>query len=242
MQIIPHNTRARLVYELDLTASAGTNVLATILSATVAARGLASGAALTITAQAISGQRVRLELDGGADGEIYRVDVVVADSTGQEHAGSFEVHAFDFGWTAPDGSGGYLTPLELVDRLGYEQVVRLTDGLGLGRADRRAVLAALDDAQAIADGFVQQRYTLPLSPVPGLLKVVVADLAWSRMHTSTLPEHVAQREKQAVARLQQIARGELLLPATAPLAEASPGEVLVVAPERRFTDETLAGW
>lgn len=238
VSIVLKQASERLAWELDLGASVGAGVLSTLVSATVTPRGLATGPALAIADQAVSGALVRLLLDAGAAGEIYRIDVVASDGDGQRHAGSLEVHVQGPDWIAPAG-GGAVTPMELAERVGYEELVRLTDELGSGRADSARIGRALADAQAIVDGHVGVRYSLPLAQTPELLRLLIADLAIARLHR-TPPEDVTRREKQALDQLQRIADGKLALAGAAPPAtQASQDGVMTSAPGRTFTAETL---
>lgn len=240
---VPHNVRTKLVYEIDLSRSVGANSLASITAASVVARGLASGPSLTITAQAVSGQRLRLELDGGADGELYRVEVVALDDTGQEHAAAFEVQAFDFDWTAPDGSAGYLAAGDYLTRFPTDETVDLTDVRRLGRIDKDRLFAALLAAKSEIDGYLATRYTLPLTAVPDKVRDLAADLARWRLYVSagaSMPDLVKVAADQARAELKFIAQGVVRLPvndaADAPASTESIGAPLVVRPVRRFTD------
>ena len=74
----------------------------------------------------------------------------------------------------------YATQADLVTRFGEEDLIRLTDRADppLDAIDSAVVAAALADAEAVIDGYVATRYTLPLATTPLLLRQIECDLAW----------------------------------------------------------------
>ena len=234
----------QLVYEFDFSARLGAATIASIAAATVTAKGqVTQVTALTIGTQAFAGAAVRLRLDGGTDGELYLVTVRIVDSTAQTHEldAEFAVQALGFG--VPTIASPYLSAQAFVDRLGYDEAVRLTDITGNGRIDTARLQTALADAQAEVDGFLAARFATPLSTVPALVTTLLFDLAVARLWRGDLPQGVADRRDQAKASLRDISKGIITLPGAAllavPTTNASPAPVLWSAGDRVFSRGSL---
>ncbi len=77
----------------------------------------------------------------------------------------------------------------------------------------------IDDAIAYAgqliDGYLRGRYTVPLQPVPELVKRLAVDLAvfhlYSRRFELDMPQTMVDRRKEIIRLLEQIQQGKVLL-------------------------------
>lgn len=123
----------------------------------------------------------------------------------------------------------YATVTDLQDRLGEARLIQLTD-LGdppLGLVNAAVAQKALDDASAEIDGYLAGRYTLPLTPVPGILKVHCLTLANYRLLGSAALEIDREDVKGVRDYLTKVGSGALALlpPAQVPLAVGA-GQVL----------------
>ena len=134
----------------------------------------------------------------------------------------------------------------MIDRFGEAELIQLTD-LDLLAVQAPKAQRALDDAQALADGYVGRVYRLPLvgcakpAPVPG-------DVGAVQM---VAPEHeVYLRYKAAERELAAIADGKAVLscpwggtPGTLVAGDA-PGdaEVFHSFSPRQITDDSLRGF
>ena len=234
-----------LVYPFDFSARLGTGgTIASITSATVTARGLVTAVtALTIGAQGIVGQAVRLRLDGGTDGEAYRVSVAIVDGAGQTHELDAEFVIVNFGFEVPTLASPYLSAQAFVDRLGLDEAIRLTDTIGTGRIEVARLASALADAQAEVDGYLAVKYTTPLATVPALITSIVYDLALARLWRDAAPEGVTQRRDRAQQQLRDLAKGLIALPGAELLTPATQNDtpVLIATGDRLFSRTTLAG-
>jgi len=191
----------------------GGEAIASILSVTVAARGrVAQVLPLVIGAQGYEGQQARARLDDGTDGESYLVSVKVADAAGQKYELDAEFLCVDLSWAAPDGSTPYLSIAEFVEEVGYEEAIRLTDELQTGRIDKARLIAVIEAAQAVADGYLASRYSVPLAAAPQIVKSAVLDLARRRLYRLEAPEGVKLAAADAMANLKAIAKGDMRLP------------------------------
>lgn len=104
---------------------------------------------------------------------------------------------------------------------------------------------AITDAGELIDGYLRGRYTLPLSPVPGLVNTLAADVAIYRLYARriklTPPEGVTERYKNALKILEQIQLGKITLGSESAGGDVTPatGGAQFVAPSRVFTRESL---
>lgn len=106
--------------------------------------------------------------------------------------------------------------------------------------DDAIVGRAVDQAEELIDAHLRGRYTLPLAPVPGVLRDIAVNLArhWlysRRPEGRDFPEAVTRTYKAGIGTLEAIRDGKVTLGAsTAGPAAAEPGQVRVRAPGRRF--------
>ena len=161
----------------------------------------------------------------------------------------------------------YATVDDLIDRFGEAEMIGLTDpdntAVQSARAQRK-----LDDAHALANGYVGMAYRLPLAgcakpaPQPGnpqavetvappLLARLVCDIARYYLYDDKSTEEVLKRYEQAKQELLHISQGKATLAcpwggvAGEPLSadpQAGGCEVGYSFPARQMTDETLRGF
>ena len=116
----------------------------------------------------------------------------------------------------------YATQADLVARFGAQEIAQLTDPQGLIINDA-VVAAALADADAIVDGHLQGRYTLPLpTPYPRLIVNLACDQARAILYGDRITEPVRQREQGGMALLGRIARGDVALTVATGTGEQPP--------------------
>lgn len=128
-------------------------------------------------------------------------------------------------------------------------LVQLTDDAMPPVAVNQAnVDRAITDAGELIDGYLRGRYTLPLSPVPGLINTLAADVAIYRLYARriklTPPEGVTERYKNARKLLEQIQSGKISLGAENTGGGVTPetGGPQFVAPDRVFSRDTLGDY
>ena len=161
----------------------------------------------------------------------------------------------------------YATVDDLIDRFGEAEMIGLTDpdntAVQSARAQRK-----LEDAHALANGYVGMAYRLPLAgcakpaPQPGnpqavetvappLLARLVCDIARYYLYDDKSTEEVLKRYEQAKQELLHISQGKATLTcpwggvAGDPLSadpQAGGCEVGYSFPARQMTDETLRGF
>jgi phage gp36-like protein len=215
--------------------------LASIDAVVITARGLVAGSALpTVVSQAIEGAAVKLRLAGGTDGERYLITARAVTTGGQTLEREADLAVVDFGFAVPAGAGAFLSPQQLVDRIGLDTATRLTDDIGSGRIGAARLASAIADAEAEVSGYIAGRFQLPLAQPWPLLTSIAAAIAVERLWQARgeTSDAVALAAKQARAQLADIAAGRLTAPtgAAAPATDASPAPVLFdPGAGRRFT-------
>lgn len=138
----------------------------------------------------------------------------------------------------------YATKQDLIDRVGAEALVQLTDRSGAGDIDDEVIARALADADADINGYLAARATLPLAaPYPPLLVRLACTLAHYYLYVQPT-EAVVTRYKAAVRTLEGLADGTVSLGLDGAGAGevASDSGVTVVSEARVFTRETLKGF
>jgi phage gp36-like protein len=132
----------------------------------------------------------------------------------------------------------------LAERAGEAELRQIADRDRDGTPDPDVIAAALDDADAVINGYVRTRYSLPLSPVPALVATWAVSIARYVLHRNGAPEHVEKDYKDAIAALKDVSRGQIVLTDVA--GDAAPavggGQVLSDHPATVFTPERLRGW
>lgn len=127
----------------------------------------------------------------------------------------------------------YATLTDLVDRFGELELTQLTDAATPGLIDEAVVARALADAEALVDGHLGGRYTLPLATVPAVLVGAVCDLARARLYKDALPEVVEKRHDEALKYLTLLGQGKLTLGLVPEPVSTNTAALLVADGERR---------
>lgn len=140
----------------------------------------------------------------------------------------------------------YCTQEDILEQLPLADLLGLTDDTGIGVVDASVVARAIADADATIDAHCQGRYTVPLSPVPAMLRRLSVDLAlynlYSRRAEFELPEVRRDRNQAAIRFLERVAAGQILLGVSTPAPTTSGNAVEVTANNRLFTRASLEGF
>lgn len=124
------------------------------------------------------------------------------------------------------------------DRSGYTQAQRDAADLGAARLQ-----AALDDAQAEVDTYLEGRYTLPLDQSVPVLTIVTCDVARFYLYDDRVPETVDRRYGARVSWLKDVASGRVQLGvATPPTGASDSVQVSTDEDDRLFTFSNLSDY
>jgi phage gp36-like protein len=126
-----------------------------------------------------------------------------------------------------------------------KDLIELTDDNNVGVVDQAVIDKAIAAAGELIDGYLRGRYTLPLDPLPGLLKTLALDIVIYRIYTRRVrlapPEALTDRYKNSLKLLDQIATGKISLGTEALNGQDTPetGGAQSAAPDRVFTRDKL---
>ncbi|MEW6199199.1 MAG: phage protein Gp36 family protein [Planctomycetota bacterium] len=147
----------------------------------------------------------------------------------------------------------YITKEQLSERLGATLYARLTDRVQGATANDSVGQELVEAAEAEANSYLARRYATPVDvgahpEVLTVLRARVLDvaeyLAWKGSpFVSDPPQRVHALYAGALRWLEQVAAGQVALPAAAPPAGSTgqPDGPRYVATPRRFTAEELEG-
>jgi phage gp36-like protein len=140
----------------------------------------------------------------------------------------------------------HATLASLIARYGADMLVDLTDRAmpPAGEIDAGVVEAAIEDADAIVDGYLAGRYRLPLSGTPRLVQTLAEALAIYKLHAQVAPEKIEKDYRDALKLLGSIASGDVRLAGldgAEPAASGGNG-VRTTDRARPLTPENLKGF
>jgi phage gp36-like protein len=188
-------------------------IVTSLTSVDVARYGYVPGSADLQVQHAVGVSTVQLTLDGGADGELYTLNIRAAINDGDEAEQQLSIFCLGRDWSmSGTGDQGWLTTHEFIDRFGLDETISATASDAGGALDRAFLVAKLQDAQAEAEANIGTKYALPLAQVPAILKTVVADLGRARLYRRGVPDEVAENAKVQRRILERISTGSLNLP------------------------------
>jgi phage gp36-like protein len=139
----------------------------------------------------------------------------------------------------------YASQAMLVKRFGAQTLVYLTDRATppTGTIDMDLVAQELVNTDAIINGYVGNRYRLPLDPVPDLVTDLALSIAIYKLHVQTPDEKVVRDYDQAIRTLRDIGTNAVKLNA-AGIEPASSGAsgVQFIDRERPLSPESMTGF
>lgn len=139
----------------------------------------------------------------------------------------------------------YCTLDDLEKVVPEEALIQLTDDEGLGDVNQ----ARIDDAIAAADGeinaWLQEKYTIPLSPVPDIIKRFSANIAIYNLYSrrmEEIPETRRENYKNALRTLEKLSSGAMSLGITPHPSETETGgaEAIRTNDDRIFTRASIS--
>lgn len=138
----------------------------------------------------------------------------------------------------------YATLDDILEQVDEATLIDLTDDEQLGVVDQTVIDRAVANADALIDAHCGGRYVVPFLPVPPLVLMYSVDLAafnlYSRRTHVDVPEIITTRQKQALAHLRLVQKGEASVgtPANATSGTESQS-ALVGGNERIFTRKQM---
>jgi len=112
----------------------------------------------------------------------------------------------------------YSTKADILNQIEEALLIELTDDERTGEVSDARVSRAIDDADQFIDGHLGGHYSVPLSPIPPLLRQLSVALAIYALYErrDTVPDTRTERFKWAIDTLKQISKGIITLGASDP--------------------------
>jgi phage gp36-like protein len=115
----------------------------------------------------------------------------------------------------------YCTVDDIKKAIPEKDIIQLTDDVGTGIIDTTRTDEAILNASDIIDGYLSGGgYTLPLSPVPGIVRSICCDLAihylYGRRFAAEMPQGIELRQSNALKLLGLIQAGKISLGIASP--------------------------
>jgi len=139
----------------------------------------------------------------------------------------------------------YSTQDDVLEQLDEISIRQLTDDAGEGEVDADMVSRAIEDADAAIDAYCQGRYTLPLSPVPGMVRRISVDIAIYNLFSrkdDVMPETRKERYENSIRFLKKVNDGKIDLGANTPAAKTTGNAVNIDYNDRIFTRDKMSGF
>lgn len=96
----------------------------------------------------------------------------------------------------------YCTLGDITARLDEELLIQLTDDEGIGIVNESRVTATIAEADSEIDSYLSGRYTVPLDPVPAVIKKLSADIAiWNLYSRREKVEEAREKRYDAAIKL-----------------------------------------
>lgn len=133
----------------------------------------------------------------------------------------------------------YSTLDDLKEQLSEDELIGLTDDADAGVIDTSVTDRAISDANAVIDGYCKTKYTVPLEPVPDIIRKISVDLAIYNLFSrkgDVIPEMRIERYKNAIKFLEHISIGKITLGVDTPAPSTDGGpEATKKKTDRIFT-------
>lgn len=134
----------------------------------------------------------------------------------------------------------YCTLADLLEQIASEDLVGLTDDMGLGAVSSAVVDRAIADADATIDAWLQARYTVPFTVVPPIIRKASVDMAIVSLYSRRgidPPEIRLAMEREARRFIEKAAAGAVSLGVST--TKSTESGRYVSAPDAVFGADTL---
>lgn len=140
----------------------------------------------------------------------------------------------------------YCTTTDLYSQISESDIIAITDDAGAGAINSDIVEQAIADGDAEINAHIAGRYTVPIDPVPEIIKKLSVDFAIYRLsgrRGMSIPEDRKANYNNGVALLRDIQKGDATLGVSTPDPVNTSGAVsTLTATDRTFTKTTMANF
>ncbi|MBW2559968.1 MAG: DUF1320 domain-containing protein [Deltaproteobacteria bacterium] len=134
---------------------------------------------------------------------------------------------------------------DLKEQIPEDELIGLSDDSGAGIVDVSVTARAISDADAVIDAYCQDRYTVPLGPVPAMIRRISVDIAIYNFYSrrgDAAPEIRKDRHKEAIRFLEKVSAGKIRLGAATPAQVNTSGGVDIDSNGRIFSRSKMSGF
>lgn len=131
-------------------------------------------------------------------------------------------------------------------RISEKRLLALTDDDNLGVVNEEKVNGIINGANEVIDGFLREKYSLPLDPVPGIVKEIALDICAYKLYALRpefeMPKTVVDVYQAQMKILEQIQKDVIRLGSGAigtPATETPSDGLLVSSGAAIFSDQVL---
>jgi phage gp36-like protein len=130
------------------------------------------------------------------------------------------------------------------DQLTETELIQLTDDDDAGVVDESVVTKAIADADAEIDGYCGQRYTVPFTTVPAMIRKLSVDIAVYNLFSRRqgAPEGRKTRYDAAIKFLERVADGKAVVTGVEGTTESAADRVSIESATRVFSRSNMEGF
>jgi len=130
------------------------------------------------------------------------------------------------------------------DQLTETELIQLTDDDDAGMVDESVVTKAIADADAEIDGYCGQRYTVPFTTVPAMIRKLSVDIAVYNLFSRRqgAPEGRKTRYDTAIKFLERVADGKAVVTGVEGTTESAADRVSIESATRVFSRSNMEGF
>lgn len=138
----------------------------------------------------------------------------------------------------------YCTQTDLQDQIPSATLIQLTDDAGTGAVVTAVITKAIADADAEIDSYCAARYTVPLSPVPPMIRKISVDIAVYNLYARRkgASDDRKARYDNAIRFLRDVSKGAVTLGASSPSPANAGDAVFFDGEDRVFTRKKMDGY
>ncbi len=139
----------------------------------------------------------------------------------------------------------YCTLEDIYGSMEESDVIGYTDDAGLNTVDETRTTQAIDGAGSLIDAYLAKRYTVPLDPVPGMIRELAVDIAIYKIcsRRDQAPDGRRKKYEDAIRFLERIAEGKALVPgASGASGKESDNSCFLTSDPRIFSRGSLGGF
>lgn len=139
----------------------------------------------------------------------------------------------------------YTSLTDLTDRYGARLLISLTDRATppAGEIDTDVIDEALADTDALIDGYLANRYKLPMDTTPPLVADIAKAVAIYKLHVYSPDQKIKDDHDTAMRQLEKIGEGKIKLPVAGVEPEdTGGGGARMTDRERPFTETNMKGF